>query len=102
MAGVVILGPFCFFKGSSMPWQAQAIRSGRGPLYWVSSLFGLGLAWEVTGCVSDDFPARDGLKVGLHLSCMAKSGGESRHDKARLGFAHGPLGDWGPPHVERA
>ena len=73
----------------------------RATLCWVSSTFGLGLAWEVMGCAADDFPVRDGLKVGLHLSCMAKSE-KSRHDKARLGFAHGPLWDWGPPHAERA
>ena len=73
----------------------------RGTLCWVSSIFGLGLAWEVMGCAADDFPVRDGLKVGLHLSCMAKSE-KSRHDKAQLGFAHGPLGGWGAPHAERA
>ena len=74
---------------------------GRGPLRWVSSIFGLGLTWEVMGCVADDFPVKDGLKVGLHLSCMAKSG-KSQHDKERLSFAHGQLGGWGPPHAERA
>ena len=73
----------------------------RGNLCWVSSIFGLGLAWEVMGCAADDFPVRDGLKVGLHLSCMAKSE-KSRHDKAQLGFAHSPLGGWGAPHAERA
>ena len=57
------------------------------------------------GCVADDFTVRDGLNVGLRLSFRAKSG-KSRHDKARLGFAHGllgpGLGGWGAPHAERA
>ena len=43
---------------------------GRGNLCWVSSIFGLGLASEVVGCVADEFPVRDGLKVGSHLSFM--------------------------------
>ena len=80
---------------------AVGTAAPRAHLCWVSSIFGLGLAWEVMGCAADDFPVRDGLKVGLHLSCMAKSE-KSRHDKAQLGFAHGPLGGWGAPHAERA
>ena len=86
----------------TMPQQVSGLGAlPRAPLCWVSSIFGLGLAWEVMGCAADDFPVRDGLKVGLHLSCMAKSE-KSRHDKAQLGFAHGPLGGWGAPHAERA
>ena len=53
--------------------MSLSLRLSRAPLRWVSSTFGLGLAWEVTGCVADEFPVRDGLKVGLQLSCMAKS-----------------------------
>ena len=36
-------------------------------------------------------PVRDGLNGGFHLSVMGKSGGGNGHNKARLGFDHGPL-----------
>ena len=101
----ICLGVACTFPKAAVKSPAVAGVSGsddafllvsrlsRGALCRVSSILQPGLASEVMGCVADDFPFRDGLKVGLHLDGMAECDEEnSRHDNARLGFAHGPVG----------